>query len=107
ERVVCRYETASGAGSSRSVLFAPSCGDADYFANYVMRIAGAGWRPTGPFPLGVRADGLDLRGASFSVPNPQTAPRPTSLRFSNLSGANVSGSSLPFVDLEGALLREA
>ncbi len=94
-------------GAKAWFVFAPSNGDADYFANYVMRINAAGWRPAGPFPLGVRAACLDLRGATFTVPSPQVAPRPTLFAHSNAAGATLAGSTLAYVDLEGALLREA
>jgi len=76
------------------VLFAPSGRDPRYFSNYTARINGDGWRPSGPFPLGVDLRGLDLRVVTLAIPKPTRDSRySTNWFFANLSECNASGSS--------------
>jgi hypothetical protein len=102
-----RYQTLISKGDRAFIVFAPSGDNGDWFANYVMRINAAGWRPGGPFPLGVDLRAADLREASFTIPAPQTPPRRGLMRHANLRGANASGSSFFGVVLRQAMLREA
>jgi hypothetical protein len=96
--------TAAGKGPRKSqslveqskgswVLFAPSGEDPGYFANYVSRINGAGWRPRGAFPLGVNLSGVDLRGTTISIPIPRDIPEGVTIwAFANLSDCDADGS---------------
>lgn len=72
------------------VRFAPSGHSAEYFYNYIHRIAAAGLRPQGIFP-----ENADLRGVDLSR---------TDLRGVSFIGANFDGAILALSHLTGARL---
>jgi uncharacterized protein YjbI with pentapeptide repeats len=77
-------------GARRWVFFAPSGADPRYFEFFKARINAAGWRPSGPFPRGLRLDGIDLRGCNISIPfswSQLSVSDSTSWQYSNLSEA--------------------
>lgn len=80
--------------NNKWVFFAPSGVDGAYFDNYIHRINAAGWRPQGPFPLGVNLSGIDLRKAVASVPFPYDSSNKalTTWCRANLSEMKANGS---------------
>jgi uncharacterized protein YjbI with pentapeptide repeats len=103
------------------VLFAPSADDATYFANYISRINSAGWRPSGSFPYGIDASGIDLRLATVAT-TPRGGNFHTIWRHANLSDTSnelgllcghdftamrAHGISLSSAFLRGSIFRDA
>ena len=88
-----RYQACITQGSEHWILFSPSGKNSEYYANYAARINGAGWRPSGSFPLGCNLSGIDLREAMVTIMPPAQAPRGIVIwRHANLSSANARGS---------------
>jgi uncharacterized protein YjbI with pentapeptide repeats len=88
-----RCQTAVKRNAKLFILFYPSGLSPTYFANYIGRINSAGWRPLGPFPLGLDLSGIDLRGTSLIIPIPTKRPRSTvNWSFANLSHTSICGS---------------
>jgi uncharacterized protein YjbI with pentapeptide repeats len=99
---VRRYQSTVSRDGNRWIVFSPSGADVNYFVNFMARINSAGWRPIGPFPLGVDLSGMDLRGASISIATPRREPKGRTVwRHSNLTGCYASGSCFFCNDLEG------
>jgi hypothetical protein len=77
------------------VLFSPAGKSPRFWTNYIARINAAGWRPYGPFPLGVDLRGVDLRGVEFSIQLPLSPPVASiDWSYANLSAARITGSLL-------------
>lgn len=91
-----RYQSVVQQERGSWVLFAPAGKDPNYFVNYCNRINAAGWRPVGPFPLGVDMYGIDLRGGTISIPVFVTQRYPDSTWWvrSNLARTVFAGSRL-------------
>jgi len=80
-------------GEKMWVLFSPSDKDTRFFANYIARINGVGWRPMGAFPLGCNVSAIDLRGTEFNIPIPTEQPKSVIVwDYSNLSLMKCGGS---------------
>jgi hypothetical protein len=80
-----RCQTFVEQSGGRWTLFAPSGPSPIYFANYIARINGSGWRPQDRFPSETALQGNDLHGA-------------------DLVGAVLSGADLCYTDLSHAYL---
>ncbi len=94
-----RYQACITQGSEQWILFSPSGKNSEYYANYVARINGAGWRPSGSFPLGCNLSGIDLRRATVTIAISAHIPRGIVIwRHANLSSANAGGSLFYFHD---------
>ncbi len=87
-----RCQTVLADAGKQWVLFAPARPNPRFFANYVARINGDGWRPQGPFPFGCNLSGIDLRGVSLTLPTPSSPPAETIWSYANLSGGCWTGS---------------
>lgn len=82
-----KCQSAVGQHQSSWTLFAPSADDPTYFENYVSRINSGGWRPSGQFPCGIDASGIDLRNAVITKTARETACNRTVWKHANLSRA--------------------
>jgi len=85
-----RYQCRVQRGVQSWILFAPSGVDPSYFQQYCNRINGAGWRPDGPFPLGLTARGMDLRDVILRIPY-SNSNEVTTWVHSNMAGADGTG----------------
>lgn len=86
-----RYQTRVRHNQNEWRLFAPAGKNSDFYANFVARINGAGWRPSGSFPLGVNMSGVDLRGAQIAIAIPHKEPTNMIWSHANLSGSVANG----------------
>jgi hypothetical protein len=101
-----RCQSSVTQGDRSWVFFAPTQEDPYFFANYAHRINAAGWRPLGPFPLGVNLSGIDLRAAIISIPFLHDAnDAVTTWTYSNLSNVKAAGSCLHMHDFVEVLAR--
>jgi uncharacterized protein YjbI with pentapeptide repeats len=92
----------------QGVRFAPSGHSREYFYNYIHRIAAAGLRPQGIFPVGADLRGVDLSGAyllgvDFYAANLDS----TILRSALLSGATFTSATIRECVLDDSHLRGA
>lgn len=103
-----RCQSSVTQGDRSWVFFAPTQEDPHFFANYAHRINAAGWRPLGPFPLGVNLSGIDLRAAIISIPFLHDANDAVTVwTYANLSNVKAAGSCLHMHDFAEVLAKGA
>jgi uncharacterized protein YjbI with pentapeptide repeats len=76
-------------------MFRPTGANASYFTFLCNRISAAGWRPDGPFPTGIFAEGIDFSETLMSnLPLNASDIRDSSFRGAQLLACSLIGADL-------------